>query len=486
VVGAATALFAATIAVTQTDLKKVLAYSTVSQLGFMFLACGLGAFGAGFFHVFTHAFFKACLFLGAGAVMHAMHARIHDTDASQDMWNMGGLRKYMPMFRSYFLTFWGDFRGWKIVPGWKDPNPHHAHDDDHAHDDHAHAHHEKPGEMDGPVPHESPLPMTVPLMVLGAFALVAGFLGAEPIHVAPLMHKLEPIFARANTFVGLRAGVEAHGAQMWTMMAPGVAAFAGGSFAAFAIYKQQGGAPELSFKRSMPGLYNLMYEKWRIDELYDATVIGMVDALADIFTMADKWIVDGIIARLTGMVTQAAGAILRVMHTGRVQIYAASMVVGVVGTGYFFVQPHAHVTVDDAELKTTGKVIATVSPGLGYTYTWSGEGVKATSAERVEFTVEQGKTRELTVTVKNVFGREAQAKVSVSRPAPQRPMPGQGGPVMIEPRPQQQGALDALPPSGPPPGGSPPGSPPADPPARKPMVLEGAQLGQLERGGVQQ
>ncbi|MBK6516325.1 MAG: NADH-quinone oxidoreductase subunit L [Polyangiaceae bacterium] len=571
IVGAATAIFAASMGFFQRDLKKVLAYSTVSQLGFMFIGVGVGAFSAGFFHVFTHAFFKACLFLGAGSVIHAMHARIHDTDASQDMWNMGGLRKYMPithatylisclsiagvplfagfwskdeilwkayssqivgpanrvppadmgfmdlmkrtefmwqwpawlgpaiywvgiigatmtafyMFRSYFLTFWGDFRGWKIVPGWKDPNPHHAHDDDHAHDDHAHAHHEKPGEMDGPVPHESPLPMTVPLMVLGAFALVAGFLGAEPIHVAPLMHKLEPIFARANTFVGLRAGVEAHGAQMWTMMAPGVAAFAGGSFAAFAIYKQQGGAPELSFKRSMPGLYNLMYEKWRIDELYDATVIGMVDALADIFTMADKWIVDGIIARLTGMVTQAAGAILRVMHTGRVQIYAASMVVGVVGTGYFFVQPHAHVTVDDAELKTTGKVIATVSPGLGYTYTWSGEGVKATSAERVEFTVEQGKTRELTVTVKNVFGREAQAKVSVSRPAPQRPMPGQGGPVMIEPRPQQQGALDALPPSGPPPGGSPPGSPPADPPARKPMVLEGAQLGQLERGGVQ-
>jgi NADH-quinone oxidoreductase subunit L len=315
IVGAPPAIFAASMGFFQRDLKKVLAYSTVSQLGFMFIGVGVGAFSAGFFHVFTHAFFKACLFLGAGSVIHAMHARIHDTDASQDMWNMGGLRKYMPithatylisclsiagvplfagfwskdeilwkayssqivgpanrvppadmgfmdlmkrtefmwqwpawlgpaiywvgiigatmtafyMFRSYFLTFWGDFRGWKIVPGWKDPNPHHAHDDDHAHDDHAHAHHEKPGEMDGPVPHESPLPMTVPLMVLGAFALVAGFLGAEPIHVAPLMHKLEPIFARANTFVGLRAGVEAHGAQMWTMMAPGVAAFAGGS-----------------------------------------------------------------------------------------------------------------------------------------------------------------------------------------------------------------------------------------------------------------
>ncbi|HVH41409.1 MAG TPA: NADH-quinone oxidoreductase subunit L, partial [Labilithrix sp.] len=98
--GAATALLAATIAVVQNDIKRVLAYSTVSQLGFMVLGVGVGAFTAGFFHVFTHAFFKACLFLGAGSVIHAMHTRIHDEDRSQDMRNMGGLKKYMP------LTFW--------------------------------------------------------------------------------------------------------------------------------------------------------------------------------------------------------------------------------------------------------------------------------------------------------------------------------------------------------------------------------------------
>ena len=102
-VGAFTALFAATIAVTQVELKKVLAYSTVSQLGFMFMGCGVGAFSAGFFHVFTHAFFKACLFLGAGSVIHAMHARIHDTDRSQDMRNMGGLAQYLPITRWTFL-----------------------------------------------------------------------------------------------------------------------------------------------------------------------------------------------------------------------------------------------------------------------------------------------------------------------------------------------------------------------------------------------
>src|SRR6202035_4191349 len=100
IVGTLTAIFAATIALVQNDIKKVLAYSTVSQLGFMFMGVGVGAFTAGFFHVFTHAFFKACLFLCAGSVIHAMHARIHDDDKAQDVRNMGGLRKWLP------LTHW--------------------------------------------------------------------------------------------------------------------------------------------------------------------------------------------------------------------------------------------------------------------------------------------------------------------------------------------------------------------------------------------
>ncbi len=111
-VGAVTAVFAATIAFAQRDIKKVLAYSTVSQLGYMFLGVGVGAFTAGFFHVVTHAFFKACLFLGAGSVIHAMHARIHDSSASQDMDNMGGLRKYMP------ITFWTFAASWAAIVGF--------------------------------------------------------------------------------------------------------------------------------------------------------------------------------------------------------------------------------------------------------------------------------------------------------------------------------------------------------------------------------
>lgn len=110
-VGVCTALLAASIALVQNDIKKVLAYSTVSQLGYMFLGVGVGAFTAGFYHVLTHAFFKACLFLGAGSVIHAMHARIHDMDASQDMRNMGGLRKYMP------VTFWTFVAAWAAIAG---------------------------------------------------------------------------------------------------------------------------------------------------------------------------------------------------------------------------------------------------------------------------------------------------------------------------------------------------------------------------------
>jgi NADH-quinone oxidoreductase subunit L len=118
IIGALTALFAATIAFAQNDIKKVLAYSTVSQLGYMFLGVGVGAFAAGFFHVVTHAFFKACLFLGAGSVIHAMHARIHDTDASQDMRNMGGLRRFMPYTFLTFAASWAAIVGFPGTSGF--------------------------------------------------------------------------------------------------------------------------------------------------------------------------------------------------------------------------------------------------------------------------------------------------------------------------------------------------------------------------------
>ena len=546
IVGAATAIFAATIGLLQTDLKKVLAYSTVSQLGFMFIGVGVGAFTSGFFHVFTHAFFKACLFLGAGSVIHALHVRIHDTDKSQDMSNMGGLAKYMPithatyfvsclsiagfpltagffskdeilwrayinqaggpktegmwlwptwlgpslywvgivaatmtsfyMFRSYFLTFHGEFRGWKIVKGWVDPHPHPDPDDHGAHDSHAHADPDAEvapkKRLEGPEPHESPLPMTIPLMVLGAFALVAGFLGAEPLGIAPLIHKLEPIFANAERLVGIRAGTHEHGGQMWLMMVPGVVACFGGILAAYSVYVTRRGEPEVAFKQGFPRLHSLIYEKWRIDELYDATVIGMVDALADIFVMADTWIVDGIIAKLTALVTAAIGALLRVVHTGRVQIYAASMVIGLAVMGWFFVQPKAMVTIDESKLNQTGEVVMTAAPGLGYAYKWSGKDVKeiefSPGQSKYQLTLAQGETREVTVRVRNAFGRETATPVVITRQKPQ----GQMMPTPQQFQPRPPGAA----PGGAAPGGTAPGAP---------IKLEGSDIPNLLRGAGQ-
>ncbi len=200
VIGTLTALFAATIGITQTDIKKVLAYSTVSQLGYMFMACGVGAFSAGIFHLMTHAFFKGLLFLGAGSVIHAV-------GGEQDMRKMGGLKTYIPitfttmliatlaiagipplagfwskdeilwkayqaswvywligvitafitsfyMFRLLFMTFWGDYKGIQV--------------DDHGHAHSTHGH----GDHGHGAPHESPMVMLVPLMILAV--LVAG------------------------------------------------------------------------------------------------------------------------------------------------------------------------------------------------------------------------------------------------------------------------------------------------------------------------
>ncbi|HSO00515.1 MAG TPA: NADH-quinone oxidoreductase subunit L [Candidatus Nanopelagicales bacterium] len=492
VTGTLTALLAASIGLFQHDLKKVLAYSTVSQLGFMFIGVGVGAFAAGFFHVFTHAFFKACLFLGAGSVIHAMHVRIHDTDRSQDMRNMGGLKAYMPytrwtyliaccsiaglpglagfwskdeilwkaftadvmvaavpgitpwtwpswlgqaiywagiaaavmtafyMFRSYFTTFHGEFRGWKIDPAWKDTGHGHGHDDHgHGHDDHEEEH----GEIKGPVPHESPWAMTVPLMVLAVFSIGAGFFVAEPIHVAPLAHKLEPIFALSSRAIKAREGTEG---MLLPMMLPGVAAFLIGTAGAMYVYLNRRGEPERNFARSFPRLHGLIYDKWRVDELYDATVVGMVDALADIFTIADKWIVDGILAKLTAAVAGFLGTVLRAFQTGRVQVYAAAMVLGLAGVGWFMVWPHADATVDAAGLRRSGEVKLSAAPGFGYSYRWEVAGAPGAEFSRSGETtikVDPGETKDVTLRVRNAWGTEAKETFTFTRPATNRRNP---------------------------------------------------------------
>ena len=487
VVGALTALFAATIALVQNDVKKVLAYSTVSQLGFMFLGVGVGAFAAGFFHVFTHAFFKACLFLGAGSVIHAMHANVHDDVASQDMRNMGGLRKFMPitfatfavstlaiigtpftsgffskdeilfkaftshavhpfqekfaqrglgvwqqptwlgpalyvvgviaatmtafyMCRALFLTFFGEFKGWTV--GDAPAHAPHGHDDAH-HDEHAHA-------GPAPAPRESPWQMTLPLVVLAVGALFGGWLNAAPFHFEPLGEWLEPIFEHS-----VKAGVEAVGGEehahhlMWPLAAGGVAAFAIGSAIAYWMYIAQNGAPAKKLAESNKGLHQLLLDKWRVDEFYSATVIGVTEATAETCAAVDQGIVDGLFAKATSSSVAAAGFMLRALHTGIFHAYGAAMVLGLGGIGWFFIAPHADVSVNEK----SGAWTVQAAPGMGYAYRWDADGDGKFDSERfselraLTVTVEPGKSKQVRLEVKNAFGLTGSTTITVGTEA---------------------------------------------------------------------
>ncbi len=321
VVGALTALMAATIALVQTDIKRVLAYSTVSQLGYMFLATGVGAFGAAAFHLMTHAFFKALLFLGSGSVIHGMNEE-------QDMRHMGGLKLYMPvtfvtmligaiaiagippfagffskdlilartfvhspmlwvigavtavmtafyMFRLINMTFFGPYRG----PDWE-----HRQDTSHAgDDDHGHAWHG---------PHESPQLMTVPLMLLSVGAVVAGFVGIPAALGGSdaIEHFLEPSF----TVVGAPAAEVHHlsHAAEWGLMAFSVLLAIGGIWYAYRNYVQR---PENSeqMAEQWSGAHRVLTNKYYVDEAYDATVIRGTMTSANSLWAVDKRVVDG-------------------------------------------------------------------------------------------------------------------------------------------------------------------------------------------------
>ena len=515
-VGALTAVFAATIGVVQNDIKKVLAYSTVSQLGYMFVGVGVGAFSAGIFHVFTHAFFKACLFLCAGSVIHAMHARIHDTDASQDMRNMGGIRKFMPftfwtyvastaaivgfpftsgffskdeilfrgfvnkihapavvqdlvgsmavreavhnangilpqdqleavrqaaihsleipawfswtililtvfaalltafyMTRSLLLTFFGEFRGWRIVPGWKDPHEGHGH----------HGHQKEEGPIEGPVPHESPLAMTVPLMILATFAIFAGWLNAGPFKLLTIEHWLDNTFGAEKLEHAVKTVAEGSALQdlEHILLIPGVLAFLFGVGSAIWIYHVKKGEPARMLIQRAGGLHRLVLDKWRIDELYEATIIGAVDSMAETSALFDKYVIDGVIAKLTAAIVQTLGTLLRLFQNGRIQMYAATMVVGLLVTGAFFVAPHSDVVVNADE--AGGAYVLKATPGFGYEYrwdrdgdgTWDDEG-KWTLTDTLQVKLDPGQNKTVRVEVKNVFGLQSVRTVDLVRP----------------------------------------------------------------------
>jgi NADH-quinone oxidoreductase subunit L len=441
-IGALTAIFAATIGFFQYDIKKVLAYSTVSQLGFMFIGVGTGAYWAGIYHLMTHAFFKATLFLGSGSVILGCH---HE----QDMRKMGGLKKYMPitrwtyliatvaiagfpiangfyskdeilwkaftshhlalfgqptpwlgpaiyvigliaatgtsfyMYRSYYMTFTGEYRGGEghhddhaahAVPaaaaahavhaapaGHGHAAPAAAGHDDHGHGDHGHGAHPAPaahaapaadhghGHHGGP-PHESPWQITLVLAILAAGSVLTLFLGIPVLwqhtfaHAStpPLMeHWLEPVLLAKVAF--------GHGtpAMEWLFQGLGVLAATVGFVAARAVYKDN--RHEAALKAMIErwkGAWTVVYNKYYVDELYEVVVLrpsqavarafswfdgrildGLVNAVgavtkvfANLDGAIDKYVVDGAVNGVANVIGWTGGS-LRLLQTGRIQTY---------------------------------------------------------------------------------------------------------------------------------------------------------------------
>jgi NADH-quinone oxidoreductase subunit L len=204
------------------------------------------------------------------------------------------------------------------------------------------------------------------------------------------------------------------------LLVPGVLAFVIGSSLAFVIYLKRKGAPEQAFAARFPGLYQLVFDKWRVDELYDELVVGSLEALADASVWIDRWVVDGILARLTALIVTVWGHLLRLLQTGHVQAYAAVMVLGLFGLGWFVTvpQPEAAVSGD----ASTGQYAVQAAPGLGYSYRWDADSDGTFDTEefgafpQVTLKLEEGASQEVQLQVKNAFGRVRSGSFSVSRP----------------------------------------------------------------------
>jgi NADH-quinone oxidoreductase subunit L len=358
IVGCATALFAATIGLVQTDIKRVLAYSTVSQLGYMFLACGVGAFGAGIFHLMTHAFFKALLFLAAGSVIHAI-------GGEQDMRHMGGLSKKIKvtywtmlvatlaiagapffagffskdailfsaftvggsgghvlyaiglltalltsfyMFRLIFLTFHGKQR----------------YDEHHVHV------HESPWSMLGP------LAILAVLSIFGGWFALPSFLGGADYFA----NFLSPVFAAHEAAEGLSEAA-AHSLE-WTLAIVAVATATVGFFVAFWLYLKQPGKPE-QLAKSLKGIYTTLYNKYYVDELYAAVVVHPLMWLSEnvFWKIVDVEAIDGTVNGIAHGAT-AVGDTVRHTQSGNTRSYAVWVVVGALAVIVILFWPALH------------------------------------------------------------------------------------------------------------------------------------------------
>jgi NADH-quinone oxidoreductase subunit L len=412
-IGALTAIFSASIGFFQYDIKKVLAYSTVSQLGFMFIGVGVGAYWAGTYHLLTHAFFKACLFLGSGSVILGCH---HE----QDMRKMGGLKKHMPitrltylaacwaiagfpwmngfyskdeilwkaftsehlalfghptpwlgafiylvgiiaatgtsfyMFRSYYMTFTGAYRGGAGHHDEHNEDPHSAvaapvlasshavHASDgaahaHGHDDHGHATaHDDGGAAShghhGVTPHESPWTITVVLSLLALGSFLTLFLGIPMAwtHRAPLLeHWLEPALSAAVTFAEKPHWME------FAFQGIGVLAGTVGWFFAMLLYKDARSAVPATLKERFSGFWTVVYNKYYVDELYAAVVVAPSVWVGRMFSRFDGSVIDGIV-NLAGAVGRFLGRVDAAIDTYLVDGAVNAVAAATIGLGRSF------------------------------------------------------------------------------------------------------------------------------------------------------
>jgi NADH-quinone oxidoreductase subunit L len=352
-IGLLTALMAASIALVQTDIKRVLAYSTISQLGYMFVACGVGAFTAGIFHLATHACFKALLFLGAGSVIHALNGE-------QDIRRMGGLKDHMPITYLTFLVaslaiagvfpfagffskdeiLWaalteGNILVWLLAaivavmtsfymfrlvflvfhrePSLSEGMAHH--------------------------PHEAPPAMRVPLMILAGLSVVAGFIGIPIIEGANLIRAyLDPVFTRYQ----LPPGVLGHalhrpGLELMMLLISLVLSI-GGILLAMYMYLIDTTLPE-RLSTQFRGVYRLLLAKYYVDEVYDRLVVEPIKhAAAWLWARVDMGLVDGAVNQAGAFVRRDSAWLSRV-QSGFVRNYALSIFLGaVIVIGYLMIR----------------------------------------------------------------------------------------------------------------------------------------------------
>jgi NADH-quinone oxidoreductase subunit L len=371
IVGVVTALFAGTIGLVQNDIKRVLAYSTVSQLGYMFLAMGVGAFAGGIFHLYTHAFFKALLFLGSGAVIHALHGE-------QDLRNMGGLKKHLP------ITFWTFAIGTVAIAGlpplagffskdeilWKTFASGHVvlwgiavvaafltatymfrllymaffgerRHGVHGGEGHSSAHGHGNGHL-----HDAPAPMAIALVVLAIGSVLAGFVGVP--HALGGHNQIEAFLEPSFHAIGAPEGAAvaadtaapaaAHAdtsTELGLMLLSTMVAIAGIFVATLFFLKRPERADRVAGQ--FAGVHRVLLNKYYVDELYNAVIVQPVKKLSSglLWRGIDAGVIDGTV-NAVGLVVRGWSAVLRRLQTGSVRAYAMSFFMGVVTIlGYY-------------------------------------------------------------------------------------------------------------------------------------------------------